>query len=64
MAYANEIRVSRNGALWYIADAQGIFGCADSADILRDCVAYAKIHKVRNSEQLKERFSHLIVFLR
>lgn len=62
--YWRQLVVSKRGDIWLLSDDVGLVGVSSSRTILDDACMYAWIHKCRNSETLKERFSSSIVFAR
>lgn len=64
MLYGKTLVISRYNRLWLLSDSKGAVCCADSRDVLADMCAYAKIRKVRNISEIKDRFLDSVVFLR
>lgn len=62
--YWRSLVVSKRDNLWILSDDVGLVGVSASRTILDDAVMYAWLHKIRNSEGLKDRFSASIVFCR
>lgn len=64
MLHVEKLYVCKHHGLWFLADNQGFICCADNSGILYDCLNYCKIHKVRSIDDIKERFSNILFFLR
>lgn len=62
--YWRTLVVSKRDNLWILSDDFGLVGVASSQTVLSDAVMYCWLHKIRNSEGLKDRFSASIVFCR
>lgn len=64
MNYASTLVISRHRDLWLLSDGQGVVCVADSRGVLDDCRNYCKIHRVKAIDEIKKRFSNILLFLR
>lgn len=64
MLYSSLLTITNQHDIWFLSDDKGVVGCSPYRGVLSDCIAYARIHKVKSAEELKSRFSNSIVFVR
>ena len=64
MIDVSKLVVRKHCGCWVLADDKGLIATAHSGCLLVDCFYYCKIHKVKTIDEIKDRFSNTLVFLR